>query len=1462
MSIYRIGLDIGSTTIKIAVLNEKNQLIYSEYKRHLSDIKNTIIKVMTDCYKTLGNHPCLINTTGSGGLSVSNWLKLNFEQEVIACTKAVETLISQAEVVIELGGEDAKITYLKGSVEQRMNNSCAGGTGAFIDQMAALLNTDAAGLNEYAKNYKVLYPIASRCGVFAKTDIQPLLNDGARKEDIAASIFQAVVNQTLGGLACGKPIRGRVAFLGGPLYFLSELRKRFIESLHLMDEEVIIPDNGLLYPAIGAALLAGEKGQKPKYHEGKETSMAKTSCKEKDFNSEEGVSPVEINTMIHEIQALKEMREDIKVLPPLFASEKEYEKFKLRHSQSKMREFDLSSYTGNTFLGIDAGSTTTKVILLGEEDEILYQFYGSNQGEPLKKAAEILKDIYKKLPVGAVIRKSTVTGYGEELLKAAFHVDMGEIETIAHYKAAEYFLPGVDFILDIGGQDMKCLRIKNGTIDSILLNEACSSGCGSFLESFASSMNLDIKEFVKLGLFAKAPVDLGTKCTVFMNSKVKQAQKEGAAIGDLSAGLSYSVVKNAIYKVIKIRGEKDMGRRMIVQGGTFYNDAVLRCFELITEREVVRPEIAGLMGALGAALLAKEKYLADSESKTTLVGEAYLHSFAMDTSYERCKKCTNHCLLTVNVFSIGDTFVSGNRCELGAILPAKTSNYLKISNYKKADTAKEAGEDIFQAAEKLPDLYTYKYQRLFSYTPLKEEEAIRGVIGMPRALNMYENYPFWFAFFTSLGFRVLLSSPSTKKLYERGLETIPSDSVCYPAKLCHGHIFNLMERGINTIFYPSVVYEKREYEDADNHYNCPIVISYSEVTRNNIEEVKGVKYLAPFITMNNDKALEKAMAEALMEYKITVEEIRSAVKTARGELERFKKDIRQKGEDTLKFLAANKKRGIVLCGKPYHLDPEVHHGIPELIRSFGFAVLTEDSISHMAPLKQKLRVVDQWSYNSRIYRAAVKVAEEECLNLIQLNSFGCGLDSVTSDQLIEILAASGKIYTMLKIDEGNNLGAVKIRIRSLKAAIEEREKESYTPFKEVITYNNPIFTNEIRKTHTILAPQMAPIHFELIQEAARACNYRLEILPSADQLAIDEGLKYVNNDVCYPAILLIGQIVHALKSGKYDLYNTSVIISQTGGGCRATNYMSFLKLGLKQAGYENIPLISLNIVGLGEQPGFKISVGFANRLIMSLLYGDLFMKLLYGSRPYEKEKGAAYALYQKWNEVAKENVRNGSKRIFDKNIKNIVQDFDHLTIHNVKKPKVAIVGEILAKYHPMANTEIIKTLEEGGAEVVLPDLMDFFLYSLYNADFKYKYLGGSRLKKRLSELARTYLSYYRKTIHQELQKSRRFSPPASIDILARKASEVLSLGNQTGEGWLITAEMIECIENGIPNILCVQPLACLPNHITGRGMFKPLKDRYPMANIMPIDYDPGISQVNQLNRVKLMLSVALKNNSL
>lgn len=1402
---FKVGIDIGSTTVKLVVLDEKNKLIYHRYQRHLSDSKGTLIDLIRNAYKELGDIQLQTCITGSGGLSIANWLKLGFVQEVIACTKAVETFIPETDVAIELGGEDAKITYFRGGVEQRMNSSCAGGTGAFIDQMAVLLDTDASGLNEYAKKYKTIYPIASRCGVFAKTDIQPLINDGAAQEDIAASIFQAVVNQTIGGLACGKPIRGKVAFLGGPLYFLPELMKRFAQSLNLSEDQVIAPKQSQLFPGIGAAL---------------------SSSKER---------VISMKILAEQIEGIKNYKDDqVNHLPPLFHNHEEYQEFKKRHERSLVKRKELSTYQGKTYLGIDAGSTTTKVVLIGEEGELLYSYYGGNEGKPLKKVVNILIDLYEKIPTEATISKCAVTGYGEALMKAAFHIDIGEIETVAHYKAAKYFLPQVDFILDIGGQDMKSMAIKNGTIDSVLLNEACSSGCGSFIEGFAASLNMNVEEFAKEALFSKAPVDLGTKCTVFMNSKVKQAQKEGAKLSDLSAGLSYSVIKNALFKVIKFRDANDLGENIVVQGGTFYNEAVLRSFELVSGREVIRPEIAGLMGAYGSALIAKEKYQEGEAS--TLLPKEQLSDFTMESLSRRCGRCGNQCLMTISQFSNGESFTSGNRCEGGLGITSKSK-------------------------ESIPNLYDYKYRRTFAYTPLKPEEARRGVMGIPRVLNQFDNYPFWFTLLTNLGFRVILSAPSSKELYERGLETIPSESACYPAKLCHGHILNLINKGITTIFYPCIVYEKKEYEEVDNNFNCPIVISYAEVIRNNIDELKEKKIhiISPFLSLNNTKVLIQRIVEELAEYEVTEQEAREAVTAACKERDDYKEDIRIKGEEALAFLKKEGRKGIVLCGKPYHVDPEINHGIADLIVSYGLTVLTEDSVSHLAPLTHPLRVVDQWAYNSRLYRAASLVAKEGCLELIQLNSFGCGLDAVTTDQMAEILASSGKMYTMLKIDQGNNLGAAKIRIRSLKAAMEERGLKNSVPQLDISYIQRPIFTRKMKGSYTILAPQMAPIHFELVQEASRSCGYRLEVLSALDKPAIDEGLKYVNNDACYPAIIMIGQLVKALKSGEYDIDKTAVIITQSGGGCRATNYIAFLKLGLSQAGFSKVPIISLNTAGLEKQPGFKMSLGLINKCIMAIIIGDLLMKVLNRTKPYERFVGSAQLLYEKWNDAAKLGIRKGSPRIYNKIIRGIIREFDRLELKPINKPRVGIVGEILVKYHPTANNDIISILEEGGAEAVVPDLMDYFLYSTFNSGFKLRYLAGKKIKNILSEVALSYILGFQRVVKNELEKSDRFLPPTPIKELANKASSIISLGNQTGEGWLVTAEMMEYIEQGINNIICVQPLACLPNHIIGKGMIKSIKDLYPEANIIPIDYDPGLSSVNQLNRIKLMLSVAMKN---
>lgn len=1403
MGYYKLGIDVGSTTIKVVALDSYNKVIYNDYRRHFSDIKNTLIDSLEECFKKIGNFDLKITVTGSGGIGVAQWLQCDFQQEVIACTRAVEEFINKTDVVIELGGEDAKITYLKGGIDQRMNGTCAGGTGAFIDQMAILLNTDAQGLNILARDAENIYPIASRCGVFAKTDIQPLINEGAKKSDIAVSIFQAVVDQTISGLACGKPIRGKVTFLGGPLHFLDSLRERFIKTLNLKEGEYFAPENSEFYVALGAAILS---------------------------ENNEIISSKEL---IKKLNSISEKEIEDNFLEPLFKNDKEYFDFKKRHDSSVVPKSDLKTYKGNIFLGIDVGSTTTKAVVLGQNGELLYSSYNNNEGSPLNKTLEILKELYILINKDTRIAKATVTGYGEGLIKAALGIDIGEIETICHFRGAKEFMPNVEFILDIGGQDMKALMIKDGIINNILLNEACSSGCGSFIEGFSKSLGISIDEFAKLAISSKRPVDLGSRCTVFMNSKVKQVQKEGVSVSDISAGLSYSVIKNALYKVIKIRNFDELGKNIIVQGGTFYNDGILRSFEKITGINVVRPEIAGLMGAYGAALISKENHKENEIS--TIITRDKINDFTIETSCERCGICGNNCLLTINKFSETEKYITGNRCErpLGEI--AKKKN--------------------------VPNLYKYKLKRIFSYKPLSKEEAIRGEIGIPRVLNMYENYPFWFTFLTKLKFKVVLSPISNKEIFKLGIETIPSESACYPAKISHGHIMYLINKGLKIIFYPCVPYEYKEDSGANNHYNCPMVTSYPDVIKNNIDDLKekNIKYLSPFLSLHNKEKLYKRLYEIFEEFNVTKKEIIEAVDAAFNERENVVSDIRKKGEETLKYIEEHKMKGIVLSGRPYHIDPEINHGLTDIITSFNMAVLTEDSVAHLGNLERPIRVVDQWMYHTRLYRAAAFVKERTDLELIQLTSFGCGLDAVTSDQVEEILASRGKMYTLIKIDEGSNLGAVKIRIRSLKAAMEEREKNNVKLKNIDNSYKKNLFTKEMKKDWTILAPQMSPIHFQFIEKAVRASGYNIDVLPANDKEAIEEGIKYVNNDACYPSILVIGQMINALKSGKYDPNKTALIISQTGGGCRATNYVGFLKKGLREAGFPNVPIISLNVLGMERQPGFKISYRLIKKLMMGVIYGDLFIRVLYRVRPYETVKGSANKLYEYYREKAFKNVENGNKNEMNKLVKEIVKAFDTLEINDEVKPKVGIVGEILVKYHPTANNNIVDVLEKEGAEVVVPELLDFFLYCCYNSKFKNRYLSGSSIVKTGCDIAISYIESYRKVVIKELQNSERFGYPSSINNLAKKAANVVSLGNQTGEGWLLTGEMVELIESDVNNIVCIQPFACLPNHITGKGMIKALKSKYPLANIVAVDYDPGASEVNQLNRIKLMMSVAFKN---
>ena len=1407
MKKFYVGIDVGSTTIKIVCLNEENSIIYSIYQRHLSNVRETA-KIMFDSFlkelkEKYGNDlQCKVSITGSSGMGIASWIDLDFVQEVIACIKSIETFIPETDVAIELGGEDAKITFLKNDMDQRMNGSCAGGTGAFIDQIASLLNTDASGLNELAKGFDTIYPIAARCGVFAKTDIQPLINEGVKKENIAVSVLQAVVNQTITGLACGKKITGKVAFLGGPLFFLSELRNRFIDTLKLTNEDIIFPENSQLFVAQGAALLSKENSN---FFTVEELEKKFQRLNEKDTS-------------------------DTTRLQPLFKDEKELKEFYTRHEKEKIDTVDLTTYKGNAYLGIDAGSTTIKVVLISENSEILYSHYSHNKGNPLENIITTLKELYSKLSKDITIKSSCVTGYGEALIKAALKVDIGVVETMAHYKGAQFFQPNVDFILDIGGQDMKCLKIEDGVITSILLNEACSSGCGSFLETFANSLGMDIIEFSKKGLEAKAPADLGTRCTVFMNSKVKQAQKDGVEVGDISAGLSYSVVKNTLFKVIKIKNKEELGKYIVVQGGTFLNDCVLRAFELVSDRDVIRPNIAGLMGAFGAALIAKEENI----EKSTLLNLDELNDFYCTTNLTRCKMCTNHCLLTIHKFKDGKRFISGNRCDnpLGKLKKNSASN-----------------------------MYEYKYNRLFSYVPLEPSQAPRGEIGIPRVLNIYDSYPFWFTLLTALGFRVVISDDSSKKLYEKGIDTITSDSICYPAKLVHGHIINLIEKGIKRIFYPCVIFEEKEDKNSQNQFNCPIVMSYPEVIKNNLDilKEKHIDLMIPFFSFESKEILKKTILEEFEKFDISEEEVQSALDLAWEERLNFRKDLKNKALEIIKDLEKTGKTGVVLCGRPYHCDKEIHHGIPNIINSFGIAVLTGDAVASISSLDEELRVVDQWTYHSRLYRAAAYVGKSNCLELIELNSFSCGIDAVTTDQVAEILANHGKVHTLLKIDEISNLGAVKIRIRSLLAALDYKKKVLKKSIKKKIEYKKAKFTKNMKKDYTILAPQMAPMHFKLISVAFKQEGYNLEILPETKE-ALDYGLQYVNNDACYPSILVIGELISALKSGKYDLDRTAVMISQTGGSCRATNYLGFLKKAIKDSGFEKVPILSLNANGFEKQEGFKITPALAHRCLLAVSYGDILMKLLYHTRPYEINKGESEKLYNTWNERVKINIQNGSFFEYKRNITNIIEDFSNIKTSSEKKVKVGIVGEILVKFSPFANNHLAEFIENEGGEVYTSSLMNFIKYCIFsdifiNERFKGK-LSALKLKITLWIIDR-----YTKVIDNALRKNKKFGNDESIETLAKKTSKYISIGNQSGEGWFLMGEMIEFIEKGVPNIVCVQPFGCLPNHITGKGMIKKLREEYSdkFVNIAPIDYDPAYSEVNQLNRIKLMLSVAKKN---
>ncbi|MDR2612910.1 MAG: acyl-CoA dehydratase activase-related protein [Deltaproteobacteria bacterium] len=1467
--ILRVGLDIGSTTVKIAVLDDGGGLLHHSYERHFSDVRKTVADAVIAAAGRFPGREATLAVAGSGGIRAAELLGLSFVQEVVAGAEAVRRFLPRTNVAVELGGEDAKLTFFDAGIDQRMNETCAGGTGAFIDQMATFLSTDPAGLNELAKSHKTIHPIAARCGVFAKADILPLLNEGAAREDIAASIFQSVVDQTVGGLACGRRIAGRVAFLGGPLFFLSELRRRFVETLKLLPHEAVCPPFAQLFVAMGAALV-----------------------------SREG-APAGLAELADRARGLKdsELPPEITPLPPLFRDLDELKAFRERHARARLPRAGWPA-DGLVFLGLDAGSTTTKLVALDSEARLLHSYYGHNHGSPLKSAMGALAGFYEAAPRHVRVARAGVTGYGEALIQAALGFDLGEVETVAHYKAAARFVPDVSFIVDIGGQDIKCLSVRNGIIERLMLNEACSSGCGSFLETFASTLGLDAAAFAAEALLASSPADLGSRCTVFMNSKVKQAQKEGAPVGDISAGLSYSVVRNALFKVIRVARPEELGERVVVQGGTFFNDAVLRSFELSTGREVTRPDIAGLMGAFGAALLACEEWRdaaagagppaeapapggggrADGPGgapPSRIIGREGLSRFSVKASNTRCRKCENRCLLTVNRFSDGRVFVSGNRCERGAASRSPAADRIDalarraglgaisgtLARLPVLGSLEERSED----SETPPNLFSWNLHRLMGMHQARPAGDCRARVGIPRALGMYETYPFWHTFFHSLGLRVELSPPSSKALFNSALETIPSQTVCFPAKMVHGLVLALLSERPDFVFFPCTPLELPASYRTEDRYNCPLVGTYPELIRLNVDAIgdSGVRLVSPFLDLGSPPGRLAARLRAELGFlRLSAAEIRLALKEAYEAQRLYRADVRRAGEKALARLAREGRRAIVLAGHPYHLDPGIHHGIPDLITANGLGVLPCDSVDHLAPasLTHRLRVRDQWIPHARLYRAAAVAASREGLELVQLNSFGCGLDAVTTDQVAEIIRSAGKVYTLLKIDEGANLGAARIRVRSLLAAMRDRGRRSARNASPVpYSFAPARLTAREAPAYTLLCPQMSPLHWRFVGPALEPMGYRLEVLRELGPGAVEEGLRFVNNDACYPALVSIGQILNELKSGRHDLDRTAVLMSQTGGGCRASNYVALLRRALGESGLPQVPVWPLGLSGSATERGLRLDRAAYGRAVLGLLFGDMLQRLVLAARPYERSRGDAEGLAEEWVGICADAVRRGDRGRFPGLVGRMADAFASLPLDPPGKPRVGVVGEILINFHPEANNQAVALLESEGGQAVLPELADFFLYCFHDDVFRADAMGGGRLRKWLGLWFIRVMERYRRPMREALARHPRFGHLNRFAELRRAGEGLVSLGNQSGEGWYLAADMALMLEKGIGNILCLQPFGCLPNHVTGKGVVKELKRRHPGANIAAVDYDPGASEVNQLNRIKLLMSVARSN---
>lgn len=1394
---YKVGIDIGSTTLKLAVTDEAGVIVYSKYKRHCAKAREVLIDTLQDLSETVGDVDMCAKITGTVGMGISEQYDIPFVQEVVAAARAVKELYPSAQSMIDIGGEDAKIVFFKdGEVKDlRMNGNCAGGTGAFIEQMAVILGVGVDDLNTLALNSNQIYPIASRCGVFCKTDIQNLVANNVSRENIAASIFHAVAVQTIITLAHGFDIKPPILLCGGPLTLIPALRKAFVDYLKIKDTDLILPQNGTQLPALGATLF--ETGDEP---------------------------AIKLSSLIRRLKGQGKTVERKSVLSPIFTGEDDYKVWKKRISEHGVKHAELKPGRQDVYLGIDSGSTTTKIVVTDKDANLIYTFYNTNDGNPIdtvERGLRQLADRCRECGAELNICGSCSTGYGEDLIKAAFRLDNGIVETIAHYMAAHYLAGDVSFILDIGGQDMKAIFVNDGVIDRIEINEACSSGCGSFIETFAKTLGYKVADFAAAACRAVAPCDLGSRCTVFMNSKVKQVLREGATVEDIAAGLAYSVIKNCLYKVLKLKDGSELGKKIVVQGGTMRNDAIVRALELLTGAEVMRCDCPELMGAFGCALYAARRK-GEPASLDEIISKA-----SYTTRKLHCHGCDNQCLVSCYNFENGKKYYSGNRCEK------------VFTNGEK----KAAGQNA----------YKFKYDLLFGRAEQKVESPLM-TIGIPRCLNMYEDFPFWHTLFTDCGIQVCLSDASDFAGYERCARMVMSDNICFPAKLVHSHIESLAARKVDRIFMPFVIFEKQG--DEQNCFNCPVVTGYSEV----IKSVQGSKVPvdSPAISFKNKKLLLRQCTKYLSTLGVDDSTVEKAFRHAVSVEEHYASELAAHNKAILNDATMAGRFTVMLAGRPYHTDPLIQHRISYILAEMGFDVISEDIVRNEHIDTGDSHFLDQWSYPNRILKAAKWCAMQGGnVQFIEMTSFGCGPDAFLVDEIRDMLLRNGKSLTLLKLDDINNVGSMKLRIRSLIESIRlsQAERDAAQPGGTAEFKTTPIYDKTFRD-RKIIIPYFTPFISPLIPAIMRYAGYDVDNLPLSNTESCEWGLKFANNEVCYPATLIVGDVIKAFKSGKYDPDRTVVAMTQTGGQCRASNYVAMIKKALVEAGYAGTPVISLTLGSTirNEQPGFRINwLKVLPVALRAILYSDSISKFYYASVARENKEGEAARLRDKYLKLGEKLIsQNKSKEMFGC-LADAAREFNGICLDRECR-KVGVVGEIFLKFNPFAQKNVIDWLIGRGIEVVPSVLTDFFMQAFVNRKVRVKsYIEKSQLPEFVYNLGYKIVSRQIDEVNRICSAFRYFLPFRDIFAEADEARSVISLNAQFGEGWLLPAEIMSYYHYGVRNVVSLQPFGCIANHIVSKGIEKRIRLLLPQINILSLDFDSGVSEVNIINRMLLFI---------